>query len=223
MIHILFVAGLALAVAPLSPANQDSTPIPAPAVQTVEAVQVPAFPNTTCPVMAKPISTRLYTDTKFGRIYICCKACVKDIQADVEHTYRTAYPTTEKLENKTCPVTGKAITKDAARVELQGRDFLVADKAAAVVALDDAQATLAKLADPKLVDVGNATCPTTGEPVARNTIALIDGHIVRFATVKAIEAAKTDAKVTLAKARELRAKEDRERGEKSPAPKSAGG
>jgi len=221
MIHIHFVAGLALAFAPLSFANQDSTSVPA--AQTVEAVHVPAFPNTTCPVMAKPISTRLFTDTKYGRIYICCKACVKDIQADVELTYRTAYPTTEKLENKVCPVTDKAITKDAVRVELQGRDFLVADKAAAAVALENAQATLAKLADPKLVDVGNATCPTTGEPIARNTIAVIDGHIVRFATPKAIDAAKADPKATLARARELRAKEDRASGEKSPAPKPAGG
>jgi len=223
MIHLQFVAGLALAFAPIHPANQTPVPATTAAAETAEAVQVPAFPNTTCPIMGKPISTRLFTDTKYGRIYICCKACVKDIQADVEHTYRTAYPTTEKLDNKVCPVTGETIGKDAVRVELQGRDFLVANKDAGLVAIEDAQATLAKLSDPKLIDVGNRTCPTTGEPISRNTIAVIEGHIVRFATAKAIEAAKADPKAALAKARELRAKEERERAEKAPAPKPAGG
>ncbi len=223
MIQLHVLASFVLVLSPASIANQTPTPASTTAAQAVEAVQVPAFPNTTCPIMGKPISTRLFTDTQYGRIYICCKACVKDIQADVEHTYRTAYPTTEKLENKVCPVTGETVGKDAVRVELQGRDFLVANKAAAVVALEDAQATLAMLADPKLIDVKNGTCPTTGEPVARNTIAVIEGHIVRFATAKAIEMAKQDPKATLAKARELRAKEDRERAEKSPTPKPVGG
>ncbi|MDZ4771947.1 MAG: hypothetical protein SGI72_02310 [Planctomycetota bacterium] len=224
MFKLLFTASLALALAPALHAAQDSKPVPV--VKTVEAVQVPAFPNSTCPIMGKPISTRLFTDTKYGRIYICCKACVKDIQADVEHTYRTAYPATQKLENETCPVTGTKIGKDAVRVLLQGRDFSVADKAAAAIAIDDAQATLAKLLDTKLVDVGNATCPITGDAVAKNVIAVIDGRIVRFASAKAVEEAKKEPEKVLAKALELRAKEDRERAEKekqSPQSTPAGG
>ena len=59
------------------------------------------------------------------------------------------------------------------------------------------------------------------EPLEAGSV--IEGHIVRFATTKAIELAKQDPKATLAKARELRAKEDRERAEKAPAPKPAGG
>jgi len=46
---------------------------------------------------------------------------------------------------------------------------------------------------------------------------------VRFATTKAIEAAKQDPPATLAKARELRAKEDREKSAQAPTPKPAGG
>lgn len=213
--HALFVLAL------LFPSVADTPP--AAGAPQADAVVVPATPNTTCPIMGKPISARLHTDTKYGRIYICCKACVKDIQADVDHAYKTAFPTTEKLDNKVCPVTGKPIGKDAVRVELQGRDFQVVDKTAAATAVDDAQATLAKLADPKLVDVGNATCPITAEPAAKNTIAVIDGRIVRFATPKAIDEAKKDAKKALAKALELRAEEDRARAAKDAAPKPAGG
>jgi len=212
MHHVPFLAGLALAFPiAFAPSSQTSDTAPAAVTRQADAVVVPASPNTTCPIMGKPISMRLHTDTQYGRIYICCKACVKDIQADVEHAYRTSYPTTEKLENKVCPVTDKAITKDAVRVELQGRDFLVADKAAAAIAVESAQVTLAKLADPKLVDVGNGACPVTGEAAAKNVIAILDGRIVRFSSPKAIEEARKDPKKTLAKALELRAREDRER------------
>lgn len=225
MIHVLFlVASAFLSPALLATAQTDS---PAPATKADEDVlRVPAYPNTMCPVMGKPISTRLFTDTKYGRIYICCKACVEEIQADVEHAYKTAYPTTKAVENKTCPVTDKPIGKDPVHVELQGRDFLVLDKAAALVAVDDAQATLAKLIEPKLTDIGNATCPITDEPIAKNTIAIIGNSIVRFASPKAVEEAKQDPKKTLKKARELREREDRERAEKAAregTPKPTGG
>jgi hypothetical protein len=211
-----------------APALQGVPPAaPAPTTPAVDAVVVPASPNSTCPIMGKPISTRLFTDTKLGRIYICCKACVKDIQADVEHAYRTAYPTTEKLDNKICPVTGKSLEGEAAkkakRVELQGRDFLVADEAAAASAIQDSQATLAKLADPKLEDLRNTACPVTGDPVGKNVIAVIEGRIVRFASPKAIEDARKDPSKTLARAIEIAEKDAAEtNGAKKPAEPKAG-
>ncbi len=222
MLTIHALAAFALAF-PGSLAPRAAATAPQATTPQADAVVVPSSPNTTCPIMGKPISMRLFTDTKYGRIYICCKACVKDIQADVEHAYKTAYPTTEKIENKVCPVTGGAITKDAVRVELQGHDFLVADKAAAAVASDDAQATLAKLLDPKLVDVGNRACPVTGEAVAKNVIAVMEGRIVRFASPKAIEEARKAPKKTLAKALELRAQEERERAAADPTAKKDSG
>lgn len=225
MVPIQLLAALTL----FTPVFQTKAPLDSPMKAEKpdeDVLRVPAYPNSTCPVMGKPISTRLFTDTKYGRIYICCKACVEEIQADVDHAYKTAYPTTKSVENKTCPVTSKPIGKDPVHVELQGRDFLVVDKAAALVAVDDAQATLAKLVEPKLTDVGNATCPITGEPVAKNTIAIIGNSIVRFASPKAVEEAKQDPEKTLKKARELREREDRERAEKEAreeTPKSTGG
>jgi hypothetical protein len=209
MIHVALWSALALALPPR--AAQDGTAQQSKTAP-VEAVAIPAYPNSTCPVMGKAISTRLYTDTKYGRIYICCKACVKDIQEDVEYAYRTAYPETVKLANATCPLTGKPVDpKEPVRVELQGREFSVVDKAAAARAVEDAQATLAKLLDPQLTDVGNARCPTTGEAAGQNVIAVIEGRIVRFANLKAIEEARKDPKKALARAIELRAEEDRER------------
>jgi hypothetical protein len=224
MLHVLALAGLALAT--LGIPNKSADGSPAQSVRSADAVSIPVYPNSTCPVMGKAVSTRLFTDTQYGRIYLCCKACIEEVQADVEHAYKTAFPTTEKIENKVCPVTQKPIGKDAVRVEMQGRDFLVVDKSAATTAVEDSQATLAKLLDPKLVDVGNDTCPVTGEPAAKNTIAVIDRHIVHFASPKAIEEAKKEPAQVLVKARRLRAEEDRERAEKSarePGSKPAGG
>ncbi len=230
MIQIRNGAALALLCLIAAPARAHAAPIRASSISAAreddEALRVPAYPNASCPVMGKPVSTRLFTDTKYGRIYLCCKACVEEVQADVEHAYKTAYPTTKKFENKTCPVTRKPIGEDAVRVELQGRDFLVVDKTAATKALADVQATLAKLLEPKLDDVGNEMCPVTGKPVIANTIAIFDGHIVRFASAKAIEEAKADAPKVLKKALEIRATEDRERAEKAAreaAPKPTGG
>lgn len=188
---------------------------PASTPSTAPEVTVPSWPNPTCPVMGKPISTRLYTDTKYGRIYICCKTCVKDIQEDVETNYKASYPTTVKVDNTVCPVTGKALPKLAegekpVLVLLQGREFRVSDAKAAALASEDAQATLAKVLDPKLIDVGNATCPVTGTAVAKNTLIVQDGRIVRLSSTKAIDDYKKDPAKFLAKALELRAKQDAE-------------
>lgn len=210
----------------LSAALALSAPAPAFASATVQSpaasapaeepqVVVPAWPNPTCPVMGKPVSNRLYTDTRRGRIYICCKACVKDIQDDVEVNYRAAYPTTKEAGNKTCPVTGKELPKEPVTVLLQGHSFQVVDRAAEAVALSDAQATLAKLFDSKLVDLGNKTCPASGEAVAANTIVVYDGRIVRLSSSKAVEEFKKDPKKLLAKALEIRAKQDAEEAERA--------
>jgi hypothetical protein len=172
------------------------------------AVVVPTFPNSTCPVMGKPISTRLFTDTTYGRIYICCKGCIEEIQADVPFAYRTAYPRTEMLRNKRCPVTGAEIGAEAKRVLLQGVEFSVLDAPAAKKAVEDAQATLAKLRDPKLVDVGNRTCPILGTPVAPNVVAIHAGHLIRLASVEAFEELQKDPAQGLARARAIRARED---------------
>ncbi len=193
----------------------------APAAAQTPEVTVPTWPNPTCPVMGKPISARLYTDTKYGRIYICCKTCVKDIQDDVETNYKASYPTTVKVENSVCPVTGSALPKltegqKPVLVVLQGREFRVADAKAATLASEDAQATLAKLSDPKLIDVANATCPVSGGAVAKNIFVVHDGRIVRLSSIKVIEDYKKDAAKYLAKALELRAKQDAQ-----PQPKKA--
>jgi len=180
---------------------------PAPDAQRAPAVSTPIYPNASCPIMGKPISTRLYTDTEKGRIWICCKGCVKDILADVATAYRTAYPADKKLENKLCPVSGLQIEKDAPTVVLQGFQFYVRGKAEVALAREQAQIVLAKLNDPKLVDLENQTCPVTGEAAAKNTFVVIAGTIVRLASAKAAEEAAKDPAKVLAKAKELRAKE----------------
>ena len=65
--------------------------------QTPPFVEVPTFPNATCPIMGKKVSLPLFVDTELGRIYVCCKPCFKKIRANVPVAHKTAYPVVEEL------------------------------------------------------------------------------------------------------------------------------
>lgn len=189
---------------PASPSN-------APAVQEVDAryaVRVPTVANPSCPIMGKPISQKLFTDTPRGRIWICCKSCIKDIQADVELAYRTAFPSTRKLANEVCPLTGKKLREDSPRVELQGIEFSVLDAEAAKLVADDSQAVLAKLLDKDLVDVGNRTCPIANEAVGKNHVVRIGNQLVRISSPKVLEAIEKEPRKALERAQAIRAEQD---------------
>lgn len=166
-------------------------------------VVVPAFPNVSCPIMGKPISQKLFVDTPKGRIWVCCKACNQDVLADPGTAHAASFPKIETVENTLCPVSGEAIPKEAPRVVLQGFDFAVSKKEHVEKAIASSQIVLAKLRDPKLVDVGNRTCPISGEPVSANAFAVVDGSIVRLAREKLVEDVKKEPSKTLAKAREI--------------------
>lgn len=164
--------------------------------------------------MGKPVSTKLFAETDKGRIYVCCKGCVKDILADVPTAYRTAFPSDKKVANKVCPVTGGEITKDSPTVVLQGFEFFVRGKENVRAAQENSQVVLAKLNDPKLVDLDNKTCPVTGDAVAKNTFVVIEGTIVRLSSAKLLEGVAKDPAKVLAKAKEIRAKEEKEQAAK---------
>src|SRR5690606_22026009 len=83
-------------------------------------VTVPTFPNSTCPIMGKRASLPLFADTEQGRIYVCCKPCIRKVHADVQTAYKTAYPTTKDLANKVCPVSGEPIGAQSVALVLQG-------------------------------------------------------------------------------------------------------
>ena len=132
------VTALAAAPARLSEpwARQDAPPPPPPAALEVT---VPQFPNPTCPIMGKPISDKLWTDTDKGRIYICCKACIKKIVAAPDKAYQTLRPlrrifpayyrfrhriSDAKLEADRATVNAAL---DRIEQERQGRAYLVGD------------------------------------------------------------------------------------------------
>lgn len=187
--------------APVAPAT-DAKPA-APTADRADgalAVTVPTYANASCPVMGKPISSRLWTDTDFGRIWICCKGCNKKIAADVAAAYKTAYPRSRKLENKNCPVSGKPIEGEATVISLQGNEVRLHSADCVALARADSQVVLARALQPELVDVGNAVCPITGKPTVKNVFGVIDGRIVRFSGPECIEAARKDPKGVLERA-----------------------
>lgn len=198
-LHLLLVPVLAQETPPASAS---------PAAQQESPASTPIYPNPSCPIMGKPVSKKLFAETEFGRIYVCCKSCVKDILADVPAAYRTAYPTDTKIENTICPVSGGKIRKDSPAVVLQGVSFFVRDAGDVEKARENSQIVLAKLHDPTLVDLENGTCPVSGEPVAKNAFVVIEGTIVRLSSAKLLEEVSKDPAMILKKAREIRASED---------------
>lgn len=197
MFRILF-AGAVIA-APFTPlfsfgAQSGGAQVAAP---QAENVRVPVAPNTTCPIMGKPISLKLFTDTERGRIWVCCKGCIADIHDDVELAYRTAYPITSNVQSETCPVSGKVLREDSPFVELQGLRFRVFDQGAAKRAVEHSQVTLARVREPKLIDVGNKHCPIDGKPIVANAFVVIDGRIVHLSSPKHVEELAKDPQKAL--------------------------
>jgi len=179
---------------PMPPAGQESSD---PALEVV----APVYPNPACPIMGKPISTRLFVDTEFGRIYVCCKGCNKKILADVATAYKTAYPRTKKLDNRVCPVSGRRIAEEgASSVLLQGQEIALCCVGCVKGAQERPQSALAKANRPALVDLENATCPVTGEPTVKDVFVLIGDRLVRLSSPECIDEVRKAPKPALDRA-----------------------
>lgn len=179
---------LALPVQADPPApQQPATPAPAPAL----TVTVPTYINTTCPIMAKAASKAMWAETARGRIYVCCPPCIAKILKDPDKAFAAAYPTTKKAGNKVCPVTDKPLETDAVTVTLQGYEIDVC-KTCAEQAAKHHQITLAKALDPKIVEIRNATCPVTNQPVSTNAFCVIGNELVHLSSPKVVEDVKKD-------------------------------
>lgn len=170
-------------------------------------VTVPTFGNATCPIMGKPTLREKFADTDFGRIYVCCPPCIKKILLDPEKAYKTAYPTTKKVGNTVCPVTGETLGPNAVTVLLQGYEVGVCGPECVKRAQANAQIVLTKVLDTAVVDIGNRTCPITGQAVADNAFCLIDKDLVHLSSPKAVEDVKKDPEKARQAAKDIAAKQ----------------
>jgi hypothetical protein len=173
--------------------------------QTPPPVEVPSFPNATCPIMGKKVSLPLFVDTELGRIYVCCKPCFKKIRANVPVAHKTAYPVVEELANPTCPVSGEPIGEDAVAVTLQGVRFRVCCEGCVAAAREHSQVVLTKLHRAKIVDVGNRTCPLSGKPVSPQAFVLVGEKLIHLAAPELAEQVAKDPQAARAKAEEIAA------------------
>jgi hypothetical protein len=184
-------------------------PAPAPSAPARPAVSVPTFENKTCPIMAKPSSKALFTDTaEHGRIYVCCMPCIPKIQRDQERAYAAAYPAPKKVANAVDPLTGKALGEDALTVSLQGYEIRVAP-ANIQRAKANAQIVLTKALRPRVVDIGNLTSPISGKPAAANVFALVDDDMIRLASAAEVEDVKRDPEKARKAAKDIAARQAR--------------
>jgi hypothetical protein len=164
-------------------------------------VSVPTFANVNCPIMGRPSSTSLFVDTPKGRIYTCCAPCNAKIRRDPDTAYRAAYPKLTKLENKACPITGKAIPADAPTLVLQGYEFSVCCKDCLQPARDNSQIVLTKLLYPQVRDVGNTVCPLTGKPVEKNAFVVIGEDLVHLSSTRCFQVVCSAPEGTLRRAK----------------------
>jgi hypothetical protein len=208
---LFLVAAVIAVLASSSPAlAEESAPAPAPGAPqqpTAPVVAVPTFENKTCPIMAKPSSKALFTDTaEHGRVYVCCMPCVPRILKDQDRAYAAAYPNPKKVENTVDPLTGEALGPDAATVSLQGYEIRVAPKNVKS-AQANAQIVLTKALRPKVVDIRNLTSPVSGKPVAANVFVLVDDDMIRLAAPAEVDVVKRDPEKARKAAKEIAARQ----------------
>ncbi len=180
-------------------------PAAARADEAAPAVSVPTFANATCPIMGKPASLKLFVDTEMGRMYVCCPPCMAKIKKDVATAYKVAYPTTKKAGNTVCPVTGKPLDDKAVTILLQGYEIGLSSADAIPAARADSQITLVKATNPKVVDVGNRTCPINGQPVVANAFALVGNDLIRLSSPAAVDEVRKDPAKALKAAKDIAA------------------
>lgn len=200
--HLLLVAALSALLAPLSTAFADE-PAPAPA----PVVKVPTYENKTCPIMGKPSSKALFTDTDFGRVYVCCIPCVPKIKLDPAKAVAAAYPVVKKAGNTVDPVTGEKLGGKPFVITLQGFEIALASEQNAKRARANAQIVLSKALNPKVVDVGNGTDPITGAPVVDNLFVLVDNDLIHLSAATSVEQVRRDPEKARKAAKEIAARE----------------
>jgi hypothetical protein len=205
------------APAPQNPAPANSAPKPPAPVVTV-----PTFENATCPIMGRPSSKVLFTDTEKGRIYVCCPPCIPKIKADSARAYAAAYPTLKKAGNAVCPVTGDKIEGEAIAVVLQGYEISLCCKDCVKKAQANSQIVLTKVLKPNVVDLGNLTSPVSGKAVADNVFVLVDNDLIHLAAASEIEEVKRDPEKARKAAKDIVAKQQAEaKAKEAPADKPA--
>lgn len=182
-------------------------------------VTVPTFENATCPIMGKPSSKALFTDTEFGRVYVCCPPCIRKIRDDAERAWKAAYPVVKRAGNTVDPVTGDPVGDRPFLLSLQGYEIALASPDNAARARANAQVVLVKATRPDVVDVGNRTDPVNGKPVVDNAFVLIDKFLVHLSAPSVVESVRRDPAKVLEAAKELAAKESERRGKAEGAPR----
>ena len=173
--------------------------------------------------MGKPSSTTLFVDTPMGRIYTCCPPCNARIRRDPVTAHKAAYPKVTKLENKICPITGKAIPAGAPTVVLQGYEFSVCSSECVRPAQDNSQIVLTKLVYTQVRDLANTMCPLTGKPAEKNAFALVGDDLVHLSSTRCFQVVADAPEETLRKAKLSVPAKEAKGGESRPAEPKIGG
>ena len=153
------------------------------------------------------MSLPLFADTPQGRIYVCCKPCIRKVLADVAAAYATAYPATKDVTLEVCPVSGERIGELRETIVLQGVRFALCCAGCVDTARQHAQVVLARVHASRLVDVANETCPVDGRPVEPHAFVVVGDSIVRLSSPRHAADVARSPQALLDKARQIRARQ----------------
>jgi YHS domain-containing protein len=162
---------------------------------------VPFYGNATCPVMTdKPINKRFFVEHEGQRIYVCCKKCLKVVQAKPEEYLPKAYPPNKVTEVKAekCVVMGKDLKANAEAVVWQGYKVPLCCKKCVAKFLEEPNKTLTRALNPTYTMAANTMCPVMPEEkVVRDNFFVYKGQIINLCCDSCVQEAQDDPEKVL--------------------------
>jgi len=178
---------------------------PADETKKVDPVRIPAIVdlnNTKCPISGEDIESDSHIDWNGVRTHLCCDDCKEAFEKDpaaalaklnLKVAKDAEGKTVVDLANTTCPVMGKPAKPDSTADFGGVRMHFCCGKCPKHVEKDPTKACekLGYTYIPAVIDLRNATCPMSGEPVG-DDVADADGIRVHFCCGDCVEAFEKD-------------------------------
>ncbi len=197
------------------PAKKQEPREPAASKQEPDAraVTIPFFGNKNCPVSGEAIDRTAVLELEGQPVYFCCKKCVAKGKDDPKAMLAKAYPADKvvDLKNTMCPVMAEPVGDATDTVTVMGRKMRLCCDGCAEDVVAHPVAMLARLENPKLVDLENKTCPISEKPAFGKFVAVYQGKMMRLCGDACVEKVRKDPEKALAAASK---KEDKRKDEK---------
>jgi len=168
--------------------------------QKASDIKVPFYGNETCPISGKPVDKSKSVTYEGQKIYVCCGKCKKMVKAKPAAFLAKAYPKDKvvDMKNAKCPIRGGKAAKGVS-VVFQGRKVHFCCPGCDKAFMKEPNKKLAMLENPKLKDLGNKTCPVTGEENEADNFVIYKDQIINICCAGCAKDLQKDPKKYLRK------------------------